>query len=66
MVCNHIGTAVSELSDYITRSRTLSWIRQGGGIGNGAEYTVFNADDSLNTDHCPLWMNGMMDATRKR
>ena len=65
-VCNHIGTAVSELPDYIASSRTMSGIRQGEGCGNGEEYTIFNADGSINTGYHPLWMNGMADADKKR
>ena len=34
-VYNHIVTAISELLDYITRSRTMSGIRKGGGVEMG-------------------------------
>ena len=51
---NHLSTAVSELSEYITKNRNVSSLNKGytPRIGNSA---IYNRDSSIITGHIPSW-----------
>jgi len=64
-VCNHIGTAVSELPDYISRNRAISGVSHSDDGGRNAGGSIYNADGSINTGHHPSWNKGMSDGDKK-
>ena len=64
-VCNHIGTAVSELPDYISRNRSISGVSHSDDGGRNAGGSIYNADGSINTGHHPNWNKGMSDGDKK-
>ena len=58
-VANHISTVVSELPNYLSRTRNVSRVgntRAGTQSGPVSHHGIFNADNSIHIGHNPNWM----------
>ena len=53
-VANHISTAVSELSDYLSHSRKV--IGVSGRTTSSSSYNIYNLDGTISTGHHANWI----------
>ena len=65
-MCNHIGTAVFKLPNYISTNRTVSEITHDGDAGDRMEMSsIYHSDGSINISYHPSWNKGMLDSYKK-
>ena len=53
MAANHISTAVSELLEYISKTRNVSLVNATPGQKGSSE--IYNDDGTIKTGHIPTW-----------
>ena len=62
-VANHISTAVSELSDYLSHSRKV--IGVSGRTTSSSSYNIYNLDGTINTGHHADWITMRVENRKK-
>lgn len=65
MAANHLSAAVSELPEYLARSRNIAGVSSSSSGGNVDADGAYNADGSIKTGYIPNWRSLSNDDKKK-